>query len=622
MIAGNIKNCIRNWQRLTSCPWTLETVLGCKIPLLKQPKQLVPPHPFKLTLSEQKIMDDEIVKLHNKGVIKQAEHLEGEFISNIFLRPKPNGTFRLILDLTKFNDFVKYEHFKMFSLTMARQLITKGAYMASIDLKDAYYYVPIASEHRKYLRFVWRGTLYEYTCLPNGLASCPRIFTRLLKPIFATLGERGHILFPYIDDSFIVASSKTECAQAITELRELFVALGFSIHEDKSVLTPTHRLKFLGFYLDSSRMMVEITEEKVEKFTQAVDSIGSQGAKVKIRTVAGIVGLMTAYGPAVLYGGAHIKTLERCKNDALRKAKGDFEKCMRISPEGWEDINWWQEHIACSPSPIVVCKPKVQITTDASLQGWGAHSVEVATGGRWLPHEAEAHINVLELRAVLLGLSSLIRQQNIHVHILSDNMTAVTYITKMGGTRSTECNNIVRKIWCWAEKRNIWLTASYIKGKDNQVADHYSRHFHDHLEWELNSKIYEHVCSQWGTPTVDLFASRHNYKCERYVSWHPEPEAWRVDAFSLTWDSEFYYAFPPFSLVARVARKLLHEKSHAVLIAPEWTGQPWLTAAKKWACAIYRVPRHRNNLRHRGPLREGGDVASTPLLAFLFSGKG
>ena len=35
-------------------------------------------------------------------------------------------------------------------------------------MKDAYYSIPIQSSDRKFLRFIWEGELYEFTCLPNG----------------------------------------------------------------------------------------------------------------------------------------------------------------------------------------------------------------------------------------------------------------------------------------------------------------------------------------------------------------------------------------------------------------------------------------------------------------------
>ena len=61
--------------------------------------------------------------------------------------------------------------------------------MASVDLKDAHYSVPIHQEHQKYLKFEWQGQLYQFICLPNGLACAPRLFgslepTALVQPQF------------------------------------------------------------------------------------------------------------------------------------------------------------------------------------------------------------------------------------------------------------------------------------------------------------------------------------------------------------------------------------------------------------------------------------------------------
>jgi len=62
--------------------------------------------------------------------------------------------------------------------------------MAVLDLKDAYYSVPVNTQHRKYPRFEFKGTFYEFTYLPNGLDSAPREFTKLMKPVFVTLRSK------------------------------------------------------------------------------------------------------------------------------------------------------------------------------------------------------------------------------------------------------------------------------------------------------------------------------------------------------------------------------------------------------------------------------------------------
>ena len=151
--------------------------------------------------------DSQIGKLLQKEIIVASSHEQGEFISNIFLQPTKDGSFRMILNLKELNKFVQYHHFKKESIHTCTQLMQPGCYMASIDLQDAYYLIPIDTEDQKYLKFMWRGKLDQFTCLAQGLPSAPCLFTKLMKPIFSQLSGKGHILGGYIDDSFSLAYS-------------------------------------------------------------------------------------------------------------------------------------------------------------------------------------------------------------------------------------------------------------------------------------------------------------------------------------------------------------------------------------------------------------------------------
>ena len=157
----------------------------------------------------------------------------------------------MILNLKHLNEYVKYHHFKMESLQSAIHLMTEGCYMASIDLKDAYYSIPVALEHRKFLQFLWGPNVYQYTCLPNGLASAPRIFTKLMKPIYSALRGHGLQSVAYIDDSLLFGDTYEECCGNVQATVQMMTNTGFMIHERKSVFTPTQRITFLGFVLDS-----------------------------------------------------------------------------------------------------------------------------------------------------------------------------------------------------------------------------------------------------------------------------------------------------------------------------------------------------------------------------------
>ena len=74
---------------------------------------------------------------------------------------------------------------------MVRILLRPGDYMMKLDLQDAYFMVPIHEQHKKYLRLQFQNKIYEFQCLPFGLASAPRAFTRLLKPVVAVFVRQG-----------------------------------------------------------------------------------------------------------------------------------------------------------------------------------------------------------------------------------------------------------------------------------------------------------------------------------------------------------------------------------------------------------------------------------------------
>lgn len=152
--AGGIKCCLDKWKTITSDPVIHAMVQGCTIELEEMPKQHFVPKPYSFSSAERQAASLEIQKLLSKGVIEKTSSICGEFFSNIFLVPKKNGTYRLILNLKKFNSSVVKHHFKMDTLASVIQLMTPNCYMASIDLRDAYYSVPITEDDRKYLKFV------------------------------------------------------------------------------------------------------------------------------------------------------------------------------------------------------------------------------------------------------------------------------------------------------------------------------------------------------------------------------------------------------------------------------------------------------------------------------------
>ena len=614
--AGNIARFVQRWTAVSNDPWVLSTVTGASIPLVQEPIQFFPPFPYRLSQQETVAMTAEVAGMVEKGIVEEASWELGQFVSNVFLRQKANGEFRVILDLTHLNKSVEYEHFKMTSLQTAIDMLRPDCWMGSVDLKDAYYSVPIAEGFRKYLRFFWGGKLYQFVGMPNGLSSAPRLFTKLLAPVYAELRELGHECFPYIDDSFVVADSQVECVESLSALCGMLDSLGFVVHEKKSALEPAKQINFLGFELDSEALTVGLPQEKREKFERAALDVLDKD-QLSIREVAGLVGLMVAYSPAVEYAAAHIKRLEIDKNKALEQSRGNFEGMMKISEESEVDILWWLVHLK-NRRKVKLGSPDFEIFTDASLEGWGAHRGDLSTGGRWTTLEAEDHINVLELQAILFGLKSLCKEDGVHIRVMTDNTTALAYVKHLGGVKSLRCNQIARKIWDWCEDKGVWITIAHIPGILNTLADFKSRHFVDNTEWELNPKIFKRICLLFGKPEVDLFASRLNKKVDLFVSWNPDPDAWRIDAFTFKWTDKLFYVFPPFSLVARVLQKVQTDGASAIVVVPWWPCQPWFGRLKRLTRRRIYLRRKKDNLQNKGRPTNRDVVQDCPLVACLF----
>ena len=267
---------------------------------------------------------------------------------------------------------------------------------------------------------------------------------------------------------------------------------------------------------------------------------------------------------------------------------------------------------------------KLTIYADASLEGWGGTDTVTEVGGRWSDDDLPAHINVLELYAAKLALVSLGSAVSYcHIKLMLDNMTAVSYVNKMGGTHSLPCNSAARDIWLWAKERNLWLSADHIAGDDNVVADFKSRHFSDNTEWQLSPLLFTKVADTFFCPECDLFASSSNNQVSKFASWYPDTGSWVVNAFSISWRDLYIYAFPPFSIIGRTLAKVCREEATGIMIVPLWSTQVWFPLMLRLLIAHpRRLPPRRDLLRLPGqanlvhPLNK-----KLALLAIHISGK-
>ncbi len=582
--AGRMRNCCKIWESWTSDSAILNAVRGYKIPFDDWPIQTHIPYNPHFSPEEEEFLHRKMLEFQESGVVERCEHTHGEFISMIFLRPKKTpGEFRLILNLKGLNTDVEYRHFKMDTLITALRLITPGCSMATLDIRDAYFSVSIHPEFRKFLRFYYRNELFQFTCLPQGLACAPRLFTKLLKVPMAQLHEHHNVTASaYIDDILVVDDSPQLCYEATCKTAELLQDGGLTI-SPKSQMLPSTVKEYIGFVIDSETMQVRLPVEKTEKIRHLVEQIMAKD-EVTLREVAQLLGKLEATKYGNKYASLFTRRLTMFKNQELLKAHYNYEATVTLTTAVIQDLDWWVEHLADVEAPIFVGDPDHVIYTDASNDGWGVFvpDEDIRFGGRWTEVESESHINVLELTAILFALKAQFRFiTDSHIRVYTDNMTAKLCIENQGSVRSEQCNEVTRDIWNWAMERNNWITMAHVPGVLNVAADEESRQFHEDNEWKLKPRLFKDICNRFGMPDIDLFASRLNYQLKPFCSWLPDPEAEVIDSFSISWQDTFGYAFPPFALIPRVLQKIRLEKAEIILIVPKWQTQPWFNLLRK-----------------------------------------
>lgn len=131
------------------------------------------------------------------------------------------------------------------------------------------------------------------------------------------------------------------------------------------------------------------------------------------------------------------------------------------------------------------------------------------------------------------------------------------------------------KFLAWCAKRQVSLTARFVPGKLNVLADSLSRKEQIiHTEWTLHMGTLFQIFHFWEVPHIDLFATRWNNRLPVFVSPVHDPLAWAVDAMSLSWEGMLAYAIPPFPLLLKVLLKIERENCLVILIAPLWESHP------------------------------------------------
>ena len=179
----------QEWAKISADECVVEVLRnGYRIPFESLPPLSVEPIPFRsyhLRTERFEVLDAEITDMEKKQAIEEVPTPDPGFYSRMFVVPKASGGFRPMIDLSTLNKAITLTKFKMETPKSVLSSIRKGDWMISIDLKDAYFHIPIHLDSRKFLRFVWREKVWQFRSLCFGLSTAPQVFTRVMAPVAA-----------------------------------------------------------------------------------------------------------------------------------------------------------------------------------------------------------------------------------------------------------------------------------------------------------------------------------------------------------------------------------------------------------------------------------------------------
>jgi hypothetical protein len=538
------------------------------------------------------MLDKEVQRMLEMKAIKVSTRKD-LILSSIYTVPKKNGKRRPVINLRWVNEHIEKKHFKMSTMRDVKQALTKNCWMASLDLTDCFWGLALDEQDQRACAFQWRGTNYVFRCLPFGLSLSPFFITKLYRNVVEHLQAQGHRVIIYIDDILILGKSKQQCMRSVQAVRDCLQSLGARINEEKSHPTPTQKLEYLGFELDSKEMKIWAPTKKLQNTKKALKGF-LRGGTATPRDAASILGKLNSLSDAMLPARVRTAEIHDFKLKTLRN--GSWDKKATIPQAVVDDANWWLKSLqALNGRDIHPPAKDYDAGTDASDFGWGAW---IRTpnklhrwGGLFTKEEAKEHINFKEMLAVKYFLQSCpVDLQGKTVDMGIDNTTTIWYLRRWGG-RNMKLAKLTTEIYdltTWNKIKHV--VTHHCPGELNLVADEESRkkrlhgnssdkdenNFQDDFSGlNLNSQLFGLVDSLWGPHTVDLFATLQDRQVQRFCSWGPQPGALTTDALRMSWRGENGWVNPPFSLIFRVLHKVRLEGSTISLLAPFWPSSPW-----------------------------------------------
>ncbi len=297
-VGGRISRFPQQWGEITNSKWVLDIIRrGYRIPFREEPPSLTctPPQwvPYR-DVAKREALASEVSSLLAKNAIEEVRDVGSPgFYSHLFVVPKRNGKLRPVLDLSALNRSVLIDRFKMETVRTIRDTVLPGVWAVSIDLQDAYLHVPIRRSSRKFLRFVSEGKFYQFSVLPFGLSTAPRVFTILMEAVASAARRMGVSLLQYLDDWLLFSQSRGRLLRNLATLWDLILSLGLIPNLEKSELIPSQNFSYVGMNFLTDLGIVRLPEERIVGVLAVVFQV-LDTVSLSARRLLSLLGMLSA----------------------------------------------------------------------------------------------------------------------------------------------------------------------------------------------------------------------------------------------------------------------------------------------------------------------------------------
>ena len=404
---------------------------GYLLPFLSAPPLSATPIPmpsYSPTSIKGAALEEVTLGLIAKGAVELAPLPSPGFYSRLFVVWKTSGSWRPVIDLSHLNRFVDVSHFQMETI---QSCSCQGDWMASIDLKEAYLQVPVHPDSRHFLRFVSRGHVFQFKALCFGLSTAPQVFTRVMAPVSAILHSMGIRMRRYLDDWLVQSSSQASLLRDLRTVLQLCHKLGIVVNPQKSNLVPSQVVQYLGVVINAETFRASPSQERISKLLSTAAEFRSSASPPASLWLS-LLGVLSSLAHLVPGGRLRMRSLQICLHRSWDRR--DLSAPVSASKECLRDLQWWL-HLPCLSLGVSLCQgsPDLDLWSDTSDVGWGAHLDRQIASGLWDSHQAALSINARELLAIKLGLLQFqLSLRGRTVAVFCDNTTAVAYLRKRG----------------------------------------------------------------------------------------------------------------------------------------------------------------------------------------------